>query len=104
MNRDDRSWARWEGKALVLNVRAQPRSSRDAFGEIMDDAIKIHTTATPVEGAANTQLVAFLAKQFGVAKRDVVLSHGNKGRIKTFRIESPARFPTEFELPARTSA
>ena len=98
MNRGKGSWARWEGKTLILHVRAQPRASRDAFGEIMGDAIKIHTSAPPVEGAANTQLIAFLAKQFGVPKRDVVLSHGDKGRIKTFRIESPSKLPPELDL------
>ena len=103
MSRSEALWARWEGKTLILHVRAQPRASRDAFGEIMGDAIKIHTCAPPVEGAANTQLIAFLAKQFGVPKRDVVLSHGDKGRIKTFRIESPSKLPPGLNLQTAKS-
>jgi uncharacterized protein (TIGR00251 family) len=87
------SWYHWEDDMLVVRVRAQPRASRESFGEVMEDAIKIHTTAPPVDGAANTRLTAFLASQFGVAKRDVELVRGDRGRTKTFRIKSPVKLP-----------
>jgi uncharacterized protein YggU (UPF0235/DUF167 family) len=38
--------------------------------------------APPVEGAANEALVALVAKQFGVAKRDVAIVAGEAGRRK----------------------
>jgi uncharacterized protein (TIGR00251 family) len=96
-----RSWYHWEDETLVIRVRAQPRASRETFGEVLEDAIKIHTTAPPVDGAANTRLTGFLASQFGTAKRNVELVRGDKGRTKTFRIKSPGKLPA---LPGLHSA
>jgi uncharacterized protein (TIGR00251 family) len=96
-----RSWHHWEDDTLVLRVRAQPRASREAFAEVMNDAIKVYTTAAPVDGAANTRLTEFLARHFGVAKRDVELVQGDKGRTKTYRITSPRKLPP---LPGLQSA
>ena len=100
----NRTWYHWEDDTLILRVRAQPRASREAFAEVMDDAIKIHTTAPPVEGAANARLTMFLASQFGVAKRDVELVQGDKGRTKTFRIASPRKLPSLPGLQAARQA
>lgn len=91
-------WYRWDDDTLVLRVRAQPRASRDAFGDVLDDTIKVHTTAPPVDGAANAQITSFLAKQFGVARRNVELVKGDKGRVKTFRIKSPGKLPSSSGL------
>ena len=91
-------WYHWDGDTLVLRVRAQPRASRDAFGDVHDDTIKIYTTTPPVDGAANTQLIGFLAKQFGTAKRDVELVKGDKGHVKTFYVHSPSKLPILSDL------
>ena len=79
MSETSHSWYYRENDTLVLRVREQPRARHEAFGEVLDNAIKIHTTSPPVDGAANAKLIVFLGRQFGTAKRDIELRHGEKG-------------------------
>jgi uncharacterized protein (TIGR00251 family) len=83
----------------VLQLLVQPRAGRDAFAGVVGDRLKVSLTASPVAGAANAALCAFLAKQFGVPKRRVVLERGAAGRRKRVRIVAPATLP-----PALTGA
>ena len=85
--------AQWEGDNLLLPVRVQPRASRDEIVGWQDERLKIRITAPPVDGKANSHLVKFLAKAFGVAKRDIELLSGETGREKRFRIHAPKRLP-----------
>jgi uncharacterized protein len=72
--------------AVVLSVRVQPRASRDAVLGVHDGALKVALTAPPVEGEANASLIALLAKQLGVPKRDVTIVQGATGRQKVVAI------------------
>lgn len=94
------SWYRWQGDTLILLLSIQPRASRDEFAGIHGDRLKLRITAAPVDGAANARLIRFLARQFGVAKRDVELIHGEHGRNKTFHIKKPEKLPPDIELSA----
>ena len=85
--------ARWEGTALVLTVRVQPRASRDEL--IIDgERLRLRITAPPVDGAATAHLIRFLAKTFGVSASRVEIIRGLTGRDKTIRIHSPDIIPT----------
>jgi uncharacterized protein (TIGR00251 family) len=71
-----------------VRVRAQPRASRDAIVDAMDDgrggvALKVAVTAPPVEGEANAAIVSLFARVFDVPKRDVSISSGETGRNKS---------------------
>lgn len=44
--------------------------------------LKLRIAAPPVEGKANKEIVAFLAKTLGIPKAAVDLVHGTSGRIK----------------------
>lgn len=85
--------SRWDGADLILSVRIQPKASRDAVGEIVDGELKIRITAPPVDGKANTYLLKFLARQFGVAKSAIDLISGETGRSKRLRIHSTKQLP-----------
>jgi uncharacterized protein (TIGR00251 family) len=87
------SWYRWEGDALLLSLRVQPRSKQDQFVEPHGDHYKARITAPPVEGKANEHLIKFLAKSFGVKRSQVSMQTGQTSRNKLFRIESPTKFP-----------
>ncbi len=86
------AWARWDGPDLVLELRVQPRASRDA---LVPEAgrLRVRITAPPVDGAANAHLVRFLAGQFGVSASRVALVRGASGRDKTLRIHAPSYLP-----------
>lgn len=79
-------WIRREPGAVTLDVKVQPRASRDAVVGIQAERLRIALTAPPVDGAANEALVAFVARALGVAKRDVEIVRGTTGRLKTIRV------------------
>ncbi len=49
--------------------------------------MKIRVAAPPVDGAANAELVAFLAKRLGVPKSSVRIVKGDRGRDKLIEID-----------------
>ena len=53
------------------------------------NAIKISLTALPIEGRANTALVAFLSHFFKLPRSAVALESGTKSRGKRVRIITP---------------
>jgi uncharacterized protein len=71
---------------VVLDIKVIPRAGRTRLAGTRDDAILIRVAAPPAEGAANTELVAFLADLFAVPKRNVVIVSGDKSRRKRVRI------------------
>lgn len=80
--------------ALRLRLYLQPKSSRDQWVAVHNDAIKIAITAPPIDGKANQHLVNFLAKSFKVAKSAVVLEKGELSRHKTVLIIAPKVLPS----------
>ncbi|TDJ72695.1 MAG: YggU family protein [Proteobacteria bacterium] len=91
-------WCRWQDQDLILQAQIQPRASRDEFADIVGDRLKIRITASPVDGRANTHLIAFLAKQFGVAKSAVTLLQGERGKTKVIRVRSPKKIPSALTI------
>lgn len=65
----------------------QPRSARTEVDGRHGDAIKIRIAAPPVDGAANEELVQFLAKALSMPRSAVRLKSGATGRKKTVEIE-----------------
>lgn len=94
-----RRWYRWDGHDLLLSLQVQPRASADAWLGPVDDAYRLRISAPPVAGKANTHLIRFLAKAFGVGRSRVTLVRGAGSRRKLFRIQAPAEFPIPVEAP-----
>lgn len=67
---------------VILNVRAQPRSSRAGLDSLMGDAVKVRLRAAPVDGKANKELVETLADAFGLPKARVVFKGGETSKTK----------------------
>lgn len=91
-------WYRREGADLVLEVLVSPRAAHDALAGIAGGRLKIRLTAPPIEGAANEHLVRWLAREFGVPRRQVRIEHGERGRRKRVRLISPTKFPAGLNL------
>ncbi len=72
--------------AVRFKVRVQPRASRSEVAGESGDALKVRLAAPPVDGAANAELVAFLAKRLRVPKSAVVIVRGDKGRDKLIEV------------------
>jgi uncharacterized protein (TIGR00251 family) len=70
-----------------FSVRVQPRASRSEVVGIYGDALRIRLAAPPVDGAANAELVDFLAKIFAVARRSIKILAGESSRSKIVEVE-----------------
>ncbi len=90
-------WFRWRGNQLTVRVRITPRAKQTQIQGVVDHQLKIRLNAPPVAGKANTALVAFLGKQFGVSRSQVALVKGEKSRIKQLEISNPQCFPAMLE-------
>lgn len=67
---------------LRIAVRVKPKSSRSKILGLRDGALEIAVNAPPVEGAANEEVVAIVAKTLGVPKSAVQIVTGATGRSK----------------------
>ncbi len=81
------SWIKEADGAVVLNVRVQPKSSREAILGVVEDALKIALKAPPVEGAANAALCAFIGKTLKCPKSAVELVGGQQSRNKRVKVQ-----------------
>ena len=78
---------------VVLALHVQPGASRTEYAGLHDDAHKIRLAAPAVDGRANEALVEFLARAFGVRKRDVEIVSGASARRKIVRVSGAAKQP-----------
>ena len=67
---------------VLLNVRAQPRSSKAGLDGVLGDAVKVRIRAAPVDGKANKELIETLAEALGVAKSAVSFKGGETSKTK----------------------
>ncbi|MDE3274800.1 MAG: DUF167 domain-containing protein [Verrucomicrobiota bacterium] len=66
----------------VLNVKAQPRSSKAGVDGLIGDAVKVRVKCAPVDGKANREIIETLAGAFGLPKSRVVFKSGETSRQK----------------------
>lgn len=81
---------------LVLHV--QPRARRTETAGRHGDAIKVRLAAPPVDGAANEELVRFLAERLGVPRAAVRVVSGLAARRKVVEVDGMASADAEGRL------
>lgn len=94
---------RWDGATLLLELQGKPGARRDAFGRVMGGRLQVQIAAAPEDGKATARLLAFLAEQFDVPRRAVVLRYGLASPKKGVAIEAPQRLPPEAGVSPRSS-
>ncbi|MDQ2699951.1 MAG: DUF167 domain-containing protein [Actinomycetota bacterium] len=72
-----------------IAVRVQPKASRSEVTGERGGVIQIRVTAPAVDGKANAALVKFVAKKLGIARTQVTLVRGERGREKLLEIRAP---------------
>jgi hypothetical protein len=76
----------------------QPRAKRSEVVGRHGAAIKIRLAAPPVDGAANEELVRFLAEQLQVPQRAIAIVSGATGRAKRVTIDGMTTVDAELRL------
>jgi len=72
----------------TLQVKVKPRSSTSSLSQEPDGTWVARLKAAPVEGKANEELVALVARHFGCRKADVKIKSGAASRTKMVVVES----------------
>jgi uncharacterized protein len=73
-------------QGVSFAVRIAPRAARTAVTGVHAGALKLSVAAPPVDGEANAELCAHLAKLLGVPKRNLVIAQGERGKSKVVRV------------------
>lgn len=73
---------------MKLSVYVQPGAKKTEFSGLHDGRHKIRLNAPPVDGAANEELVKFVAKALKLSKSSVRLVSGHASRLKTLEIDA----------------
>lgn len=95
-------WIEEKNGHCYLHIHVQPRASKNEVAGIHGDSLKVRLTSPPVEGAANSLLIEFMAKKLGVPKSRVELVSGEKSRQKVLKIHglTTAGVASLLSLPA----
>jgi uncharacterized protein (TIGR00251 family) len=88
----------------ILEITVIPRAGRTALAGTRDGALLVRLAAAPVEGAANAELVALLARTLNVAKRHIVIISGKKTRRKRVKVLGLRAALVQARLDASTDA
>ncbi len=77
-------------EGVVLNVKAQPRSSRACVDGMAGDAVKVRIRSAPVDGKANKELIETLADAFDIPKSSVQFKSGETSKTKRILLKGVA--------------
>jgi hypothetical protein len=72
--------------SVTLSLHIQPGASRTEAAGLHGEALKLRLAAPPVDGKANSCLIAFLADLLDLPKSGVELISGASSRQKRVRI------------------
>lgn len=73
--------------ARVVQVKVKPNSRVSLLEEQPDGTWLAQLKSPPVDGKANEELIALVAKHFACRKSDVSIKSGASSRTKLVRIE-----------------
>jgi uncharacterized protein (TIGR00251 family) len=77
------NWFRVTDDAILIEIKAFPGASKNEIAGIRDGRLCVRVAAAAQDGRANACLCEFLAKALGCAKRDVILTRGERSKLKT---------------------
>ena len=71
----------------IIQVKVKPNARVAMLEEMSDGTWLARVKALPVDGKANEELVALIARQFNRRKSQVSVRTGASGRVKLVKIE-----------------
>ena len=76
------------GAVKVIQVKVKPNARVSVLVQEAPGVWSARLKAPPVDGKANEELIALVAKQFASPKSAVSIKSGASGRMKLVRIEN----------------
>jgi len=76
------------GTATVIQVKVKPNARVSQIEEAADGVWLAQLKSQPIDGKANEELIALVAKRFGRPKSAVSIKSGASGRIKRVCIQT----------------
>jgi uncharacterized protein len=74
----------------IFQIKVKPNSRASLLEQNEDGTWLAHIKSPPVDGKANVELIALVAKHFGCRKSEVVIKSGGSSRTKLIQIsENP---------------
>jgi uncharacterized protein len=78
--------ARDNAEGAIVTVHVQPKASRTECVGMYGDALKIRVAARPIGGAANEELIRFLAERCEIPRASVRIRAGAEARRKRLSV------------------
>lgn len=75
--------------AKTIRVKVKPNARVSSLEELGSGLWQAQLKSPPVDGKANEELVALVAKRFGCRKSAVSIKSGVSGRVKLVQIAGP---------------
>jgi hypothetical protein len=72
--------------AVIVDIHVMPNAPRTQIQGLHDGALHLRLKAPPVDGKANLELVAWLARELKVPRAGVELIRGETARRKQLRV------------------
>ena len=69
-------------RGATLAVTVSPRASKSGIERLTDGSIRVRLAAPPVDGAANTALLRYLADELGLPRSRLSIASGATSRRK----------------------
>ena len=79
-----------DDRGITFAVRIVPRASSTEIAGDYEGGLRIRIAAPPVEGAANRELIRFLAKKLKVPQNAVEIISGTSSKNKIIRLKRVA--------------
>ena len=73
--------------AMLCQIKVKPQSRVSSLVQSEDGQWLANIKSLPVDGKANEELMALVAKQFGCAKSKVSIKSGASSRTKLVRVD-----------------
>jgi uncharacterized protein (TIGR00251 family) len=71
----------------ILQIKVKPNSRTSLIAQKDDGTWLAQIKSPPVDGKANEELIALVAKHFGCRKSEVSIKSGGSSRLKLVQIE-----------------
>ena len=73
----------------TIQVKVKPNARVSLLEQAADGTWRAQLKAPPVDGKANAELIALVARHFGCTRVAVTIRHGASGRTKLVQIAIP---------------